>query len=140
MENKESLKATAVIRKTPDLIKDDVDLLLADSVMTPSIYRSVQTLAVIPTVCKLLTVARSVLFPSDHRLWVEEFAVLARSDFVYDIGFQINIKRTRNVFPRRRFRKKGAKAIGAVPSHVFTALKTTIWLRTTKGMLRRVRK
>jgi len=135
MENKESLEATAVIRKTPNLIEDDVDLLLADSVMTPCIYQPVQKHTITLKIVSVLTVARSVLFPSDHRLWVEEFAVLARSDFVYDIGFEVNVKRTRNVFPRRRFRKKGAKAIGTISSHIVSALKTAIWLGTARGTL-----
>jgi hypothetical protein len=37
MEDKESLEASAVIRKTPNLIKNDIDFLFANSVMTPRI-------------------------------------------------------------------------------------------------------
>lgn len=83
----------------------------------------------------MLTVARSVLLPSDHRLWVEEFTVLACSDFVYDIWFEVDVKRTRNVFPGRGFRKKGAEAISTISSHIVATLKTAIRLRTAKGTL-----
>jgi len=38
MENKESLEATAVIRETPNLIKNNVNLLFSDGVMTPRIF------------------------------------------------------------------------------------------------------
>jgi len=81
VENKESLEASAVIRKTPNLIKDDINLLFSDSIMASRI------------------VARCILLPGDHRLWVEEFTVLARSNFVNDIWFKVDVKRTRNVFP-----------------------------------------
>jgi hypothetical protein len=39
MENKESLEARAVICKTPNFIKNDVDFLFANGVMTPRIYQ-----------------------------------------------------------------------------------------------------
>lgn len=42
MENKESLEATAIIGKTPNLIEDDVYLFFSNGIMTPRIYQSVQ--------------------------------------------------------------------------------------------------
>ena len=45
MENKETLEASAVIRKTPNLIKNDVDFLFANGVMTPRIYPPRQNVA-----------------------------------------------------------------------------------------------
>jgi hypothetical protein len=100
MENKESLEATAVIGKTPNLIKNDVDLLFANGIMTPRIYRPFKILSFREQSKWVLTVTCGVLLPSDHRLWVEEFAVLACSNFVYDIWFEVDVKRTRYVFPR----------------------------------------
>jgi hypothetical protein len=40
MENKESLEASTVIRKAPNFIKNDVNLLFANGVMTPRIYQT----------------------------------------------------------------------------------------------------
>jgi hypothetical protein len=87
-----------------------------------------------------LTVARCILLPGDHRLWVEEFTVLARSNFVNDIWFKVDVKRTRNVFPRRCFRKERAKPIGAISPYNVTTLETAVWLGIEKRHQRHARR
>jgi hypothetical protein len=59
---------------------------------------------------------------------MEELTILARSDFIDHIWFEIDVERTWDVFPRCRFGKKGAKTISTVPSYGIAALKTAIRL------------
>jgi hypothetical protein len=64
---------------------------------------------------------------------VEQFAVLARADFINHIRLQVDVKRTRNVFPRCRFRKEGAETVSTITSYNIITLKTAIWLKTANG-------
>jgi hypothetical protein len=65
---------------------------------------------------------------------VEELTVLARSNFVDHIWFKIDVKRTWDVFPRRRFGKESAEAVSTVSSHNIVTLKTAIWLNVSPTM------
>lgn len=80
VENEETLKASTVVGNTADLVKDLVDQLLADSVVTTSI------------------VVRGILLSSDHVLWVEERAVGTSADLIDDVWLEIAIDGTWNVF------------------------------------------
>jgi hypothetical protein len=57
------------------------------------------------------TVASGVLFTSNESLWVEEAPVCAGSDFIDDVGFQINVKGARYMFAWRRLREERAEAV-----------------------------
>jgi hypothetical protein len=45
------------------------------------------------------TIVCCVLLARDHGLWVEQGPVRTGLDLIHDSGFQINVKRTRNVLP-----------------------------------------
>jgi len=80
VENQETLKTRAVVGDTADFVQDLVDKLLADGVMTTRI------------------VVGGVLFAGNHLLGVEEVLVCASADFVDDIGLEIAVDGTWDVF------------------------------------------
>jgi len=59
---------------------------------------------------------------------VEKLAVLARADLVNHVWLEIDVKRTRYVFPRLRLGKESAKAVSAISSHGVVASKAAVRL------------
>lgn len=80
VENQETLETSTAIGDTADLVQNRVDEFLAHGVMTSCI------------------VVGSILLATDHLLGVEEVAVDTSADLVNDIGFEVNIDGTGNIF------------------------------------------
>jgi hypothetical protein len=80
VEDQEALETSAVISDTPNLVKNLVDKLLADSVVTTSV------------------VVGRILLASDHVLGVEERAVGAGADFIDNIGLEIAVDSAGDIF------------------------------------------
>lgn len=59
---------------------------------------------------------------------MEELTVLARADLVDYVGLEIDVKRTRDIFSRRRLGEESTKAIGAISSHGVIVSKAAIRL------------
>ena len=72
MKHQESLKATCIISHSPDSIQSDLNLLLANGVVTPGI------------------VVGSVLLPCYQLLRVEQLPVGSNSDLINYSWLQIN--------------------------------------------------
>jgi hypothetical protein len=70
MEDKESLKASAVVGKTANFVHDSVDLFFAYGVVTTGICTG--KMCLYDHGCgKNLTVVGGIFLPCDQRLWVE---------------------------------------------------------------------
>jgi hypothetical protein len=80
VEYKETLKTSAVVGHTADLVEDLIDQLLANSVVTTRV------------------VVGCILLPSDHLLRVKEGAISAGADFIDDVGLEIAVDGTRDIF------------------------------------------
>jgi hypothetical protein len=80
MEDQESLQAGAVVCNTSNLVQNLINEFLANGVMSTSV------------------VVGRILLASDHLLGMEEATVGTGADFVDDIGFEISVDGTRNVF------------------------------------------
>lgn len=80
MEDEETLKASAVVGGTADLVEDLVDHLLAYGVVATGV------------------VVRGILTAGDHVLGVEKAAVGTGADLVDDIGLEITVDGTRDIF------------------------------------------
>jgi hypothetical protein len=79
VEDEETLKTGAVVCNTADLVKDGVNQLLANSVVTTSV------------------IVGRILLSGDHVLWVEKVAVLSGADLVDHVGLKIGVDGTWNV-------------------------------------------
>lgn len=80
VEDEESLKTNAVVGNTTNLVEDAINELLANRVVTTGI------------------VVGGILLASDHHLGVEKVAVGTGAHFVDDIGLEIAVDGTGNVF------------------------------------------
>jgi hypothetical protein len=80
VEDKETLQTSAIISNTANLIQDLVDELLPNGVMATSV------------------VVGRILFPGDHLFGVEQTSIRAGAHFVDDIGFEIAVNGTRDIF------------------------------------------
>jgi len=80
VEDEETLETRAVVGNTANLVEHLVDQLLANSVVTTSV------------------VVGRVLLSSNHLLRVEETAVCTSADLIDDIGLEIAVDGTGNVF------------------------------------------
>ena len=80
VEDKEALETGTVVCNTADLVEDLVDELLADGVVATGV------------------VVGSILLASDHVLGVEELSVGASADFIDDVGLEITVDGSRNIF------------------------------------------
>jgi hypothetical protein len=80
VEDKETLKTGAVVCNTADLVENLIDELLSDGVVTTSV------------------VVGSIFLASDHVLGVEETSVGAGADFIDDIGLEIAVDGSRDIF------------------------------------------
>ena len=59
---------------------------------------------------------------------MEELTVLAGADFVNHVWLEIDVKRTRDVFPRRCLGEESTEAVGTISSYGVVASKTAVWL------------
>jgi len=84
VEDEEALETGACVGELAESIEDGVDELLSDGVVTTSV------------------VVGSVLLSSDEGLWVEEGPVLSGPDCIDNVGFEVDIDGSRNVFARSR--------------------------------------
>lgn len=80
VENEETLKTGAVIGDVANLVKNLINQLLANSVMTTSV------------------VVGCILLSSDHLFRVEQGSVCTSSDFIDNVGLEIAVDGTGNVF------------------------------------------
>lgn len=80
VEHKETLKTSAVVSHTADLVEDLIYQLFANSVVTTRV------------------VVGCILLASDHLLGVEEGAIGAGADFVDDVGLEIAVDGARDIF------------------------------------------
>jgi hypothetical protein len=80
VEDEETLETRAVIGNTANLVQNLVDQLLANSVVTTSV------------------VVGGILLASDHVLRVEQAAVGTGADFIDDVGLEIAVNGTGNIF------------------------------------------
>lgn len=104
MEDKEALKARAVIREPTDLIHRRVDKFFADGIVAACIYKAKpldQTVANRKKEVKG-TVVRGVFFPRDHALGVEERTHRATLDLVDHAWLEVDIERAGDILARAR--------------------------------------
>lgn len=80
MEDQETLETRAVVGNAADLVHDLINQLLANSVVTTSV------------------VVRGILLSSNHQLGVEQAAVGAGADLIDDVGLEIAVDGTGNIF------------------------------------------
>merc|ERR1719242_2343217 len=95
MEDEESLESSALVRQLPHPVEHQVDDLLADGVVAPSI------------------VVGSVLLAGHQLLRVEELAVRSSSDFVDHRWLEVNEDSPRDVLASPSLREEGVE--GVVP-------------------------
>jgi len=89
VEDHEALETVALVSQLADAFKDQVDLLLADGVVTTSV------------------IVGSIFFAADELLGMEELLVSAGADLVDDRGLQISHNCTRNIFASTSFLEEG---------------------------------
>ena len=80
VEDEETLKTRAVIRDVANLVQHLVNQLFSNSVVTTSV------------------VVASILLSSDHLLGVEQAAVCAGADFIDDVGLEIAVDGSGDIF------------------------------------------
>jgi hypothetical protein len=80
VEDEESLETNAVVGNAANLVEDSLNQLLADGVVATSV------------------VVGSILLAGDHQLGVEEAAVGAGADLIDDVGLEIAVDGTGDVF------------------------------------------
>ena len=80
VENQETLETSTVVGNTADLVEDLVDHLLSDSVVTTGV------------------VVGGILTTGDHVLGVEKAAVGAGTDLIDDIGLEVTVDGTGDIF------------------------------------------
>ena len=96
VEHKESLKAGAVVSELTDAIKDEINNLLSDGVMTTSI------------------VVSGILLAIDDLFGMVELTVRPMADFVTNGWLKVDVHSTRNVLPSASFRKESVEGIIAL--------------------------
>lgn len=92
VEDKETLKTSAVISESADAVQDNINELLADGVMTTSV------------------VVSSIFLSSDQLLRVEKLTVGTGTDFIDDSGFKIDEDGTGNVLSAAGLREESIEA------------------------------
>jgi hypothetical protein len=80
VENEETLKTSAVVGNTANLIQDRIDQLLSHGVVATGV------------------VVGGILLAGDHQLGVEEGPVGASADFVDDVGLEISVDGSGDIF------------------------------------------
>lgn len=107
MEDKEPLQAFTVVRQSPDSLQNGIDQFLADGVVTSGV------------------VVGGVLLAGNHVFRVEKRSVFTVPDFINDIGLQIDVKGSRNVFASSGFGEEGRETVVSGSGGVF---ETTVGL------------
>ena len=93
MENKEALQTIRLVCHSPDLVNSDLNLLLADGVVTPGV------------------VVGGVLLASDQLLGVEELPVGAHPDLIHHSGLQVHQDGPGDVLPGAGLGEEGVEAV-----------------------------
>ena len=93
MEQKKTLKTSALIRKLPDPVKNQIHDLLANGVVTPGV------------------VVGGVLLTIDQLLGVEQSSICSHTGLVNDGRYQVNKDGPRHVFARPSLREEGGEAV-----------------------------
>lgn len=93
MEDEESLQASALVGKLPQLVENKINHFLSNSVMPASIV-----------VC-------GVFFASDQLLWMKELSVGASTDFIYNSWLQIHKNGSRDMFSSSSFAEKRVEGV-----------------------------
>jgi hypothetical protein len=104
VEDEEALKTGAVVGNTADLVEDLIDELLANSVVTTGV------------------VVGRIFLASDHVLGVEEGSVGASADLINNIGLEIAVDGTGNIF-----------ALTYTRNQSLSCLSSLSWMRTGLG-------
>jgi hypothetical protein len=109
VEDEESLKTSALIRKLSQTVQDEIDELLSDGVMSTSV------------------VVGSIFFTGDQLFGVEQLSVSSSSDLINYGGFKIDEDGTRHVFAGTSFAEEGVERIittsdGLVRGHLTIGL------------------
>lgn len=107
MEDEEPLQAFTVVRQSPDSLQNGIDQFLADGVVTSGV------------------VVGGVFLAGNHVFRVEKRSVFTVPDFINDIGLQIDVEGSGNVFASSGFREEGRETIVSGSSGVF---ETTVGL------------
>lgn len=104
VEDKEALETTAVVCQAANLIHHIVDLLLANSVVTTSVWYG-KLSATTHSDDRLgkneLTIAGGIFLASNQSLRVEKTPICAASNLIDDIWLEIDVERTRHMLARR---------------------------------------
>ena len=109
VEDHEALETSAVVSELSDAVKDKVDDLLADGVVTTGV------------------VVGSILLAGDELLRVVELAVSTSADFITNSRFEINKDSTRDVLAGTSLREEGVEGVittadGLVGGHLAIGL------------------
>ena len=111
VEDEEALQTSAVVGEAAKLVHYGIDLLLADGVVTTSVYGHLSDKAREARVNLPLTVACGVFLARHKSLGMEETPVGTVANLVDDIGLEVNVERPRHMLARGRLREKGAETI-----------------------------
>ena len=95
VENKESLKSSAVVGQLANTVKHKVDNFLSNGVVTTGV------------------IIGGIFLSSYKLFWVEEGSVCSSSYFINDSWFQINEDGTWDVFASSSFREEGVERVVA---------------------------
>ncbi len=93
MENQETLETRAVIGDGADLVKDLVDQLLSDGVVTTGV------------------VVGGILTASDHLLWVEQGAVGTGANLINHVWLEIAVNSAWNILSLPSLREESAETL-----------------------------
>jgi len=100
VEDEEPLESRAVVGEVSDSIKDNIDELLSDSVVSSGVCRSKregdQRVKEGREVEGRRTVVGRILLSRDQGLGVEERLVGSSSDFVDDVGLEVDLSQIQN--------------------------------------------
>jgi len=98
VKNQETLKSSTIISKLANAVKDKVNNLLSNGVMTSCV------------------VIGSIFFARNNLLRMVKLAISSRTDFIADSGLEINVNRTWYVFCSAGLREKGIEGIVSAPN------------------------
>ena len=93
MKHQKPLQPGALVSELTDTVKDQIDDLLTNGVVTTSV------------------VIRGVLFSRNHLLRVEELPVCACADLIHHRGFKVDVDGARHVLPARGLAEEGVEAV-----------------------------
>ena len=110
VEDKEALQAIAIVGQAANPVHDNVNLLLANGVVTTSVYTASDE-GIEATQRQVLTVAGGI-FPARHKsLGMKETPVGTIPHLVDNIGLKVNVERPRHMLAGGGLGEEGAEAI-----------------------------